>query len=172
MWSCSRKIQYPGVKENSDGTIEFSLTEEESREADLALKTFTGYVVHPAAAGKICTGTIAVALNQYAKDLVVQHYNDIRDVELKSNRISIREILKKAIAAVWKSYSLWPLPVFLYHRATYLRLLGNKGEAIRLMNQFLEKQKKLKTDKVENVLATWEGTNIALAIAVAQKWGH
>jgi hypothetical protein len=35
MWPFAKKQRFPGVKQNSDGTIEFSATDEEARAADL-----------------------------------------------------------------------------------------------------------------------------------------
>jgi hypothetical protein len=50
MWPFSKKHHFPGVEQNSDGTINFSLTDDEAREADRALKMFEGLLVHRDAA--------------------------------------------------------------------------------------------------------------------------
>jgi hypothetical protein len=42
----ARTMRFPGVKENQDGTIEFSLTDEEAWRADLALKELKGVLFH------------------------------------------------------------------------------------------------------------------------------
>jgi hypothetical protein len=55
--------RFPGVKQNTDGTIEFELSGEEAREADRALEMFKGLLVHPDSAEPIRNGTIAVALS-------------------------------------------------------------------------------------------------------------
>jgi TPR repeat protein len=68
MWPFTKSARFPGVKENTDGTIEFELTAGEAREADRALEMFKGLVVHAEAAERIRNGTIAVALARYAKD--------------------------------------------------------------------------------------------------------
>jgi hypothetical protein len=77
MWPFSKKHRFPGVKENVDGTIDFSLTDEEAREADFALQSFKGVLVHPDAADKVHNGTIAVALSHYANKLISTHCLDI-----------------------------------------------------------------------------------------------
>jgi len=47
MWPFSREPEFPGVALRPDGTIDFTLTPEEAREADAALAEFKGYAVHP-----------------------------------------------------------------------------------------------------------------------------
>jgi len=51
------------VKENRNGTIEFTLTDEEALRADCALDNLAGLSFHPEAADRIRNGTIAVALS-------------------------------------------------------------------------------------------------------------
>ena len=170
MWPFSKKFRYPGVKENADGTIDFSLTQEEAREADTALKAFEGYVVHPEAAEKLRNGAMAVALCRYAKDMVGFNCTNLTEAEVGSRWSVIRDTLQKAIAAVWKSYSLHALPIFLYHRASFLRFLGQTDEAARLIAQFLCKQSEFRPDQIDEALMKWEGTDITNAIAVAKSW--
>ncbi len=43
----SKKHRFPGVEENPDGTINFSLTDDEARKADRALEMFKGYDSNP-----------------------------------------------------------------------------------------------------------------------------
>jgi len=96
MWPFSKKSRFPGVKENADGTIEFSLTDEEAREADLALKAFKGLLVHPEAAEKLRNGTTAVALSRYATELVRTHCFDLAELtapEYREKWPSIRRVL-------------------------------------------------------------------------------
>ena len=70
MWPLSKKKRFPGVRENKDGTIDFSLSDEEANLADLALQAFKGVGFHPEIADKFRNGIIAVALSHYAIELV------------------------------------------------------------------------------------------------------
>ena len=169
MWLFSKTRRFPGVKQKSDGTIEFSLSDEETREAHQALQAFKDVVVHPEVADKLRNGTIAVALSRYAKFLVNTHCIDIEESDYKANSRTIRKTLEKAVAAVWKSYSLCSLPVFLYHRASFLQMLGMKDDARHLFASFLEKQSDFKMDQVDQALLNYEGTNIEGAVTHAKQ---
>jgi hypothetical protein len=164
MWPFSIKHRFPGVEENSDGTINFSLTDDEAREADRALEMFKGSVVHPDAAEKIRNGTIAVALSHYASELVKFKCDLDSEAELKSKSQVIKQTLEKAIAAVWKSYCLYPLPIFLYHRASYFLLLGEKNQAHQLFATFVKKQTEYEVDYIDKTLLKYEGTKIGNAL--------
>ncbi len=169
MWPFSKKQRFPGVKQNADGTIDFSLTDEEARQADLALQTFKGVVVHPEVAERVRNGTIAVALSRYAKELVAMHCVVVTESEYKANWPMIQEALEKAVAAVWKSYSLCPLPIFLYHRARFLQMLGMRDEARQLYTSFLKSQSEFKLDHVGKSLIDYEGTDIEHTLSHAKQ---
>ena len=169
MWPFSKRQRFPGVKENPDGTIDFSLTDDEAREADLALQAFKGVLVHPDAADQLRNGTIAVALCRYAKDLVTQRYVEAEDTEDRARWSAVREAVAKAVAAVWKSYSLFPLPIFLYHRASFLQMLKMEDEARQLFGEFLRKQSELKVDDLTKALIKYEGSDIEQAISRARR---
>lgn len=169
MWQ--QRQRFPGVKENSDGTIDFSLTDEEAREADLALQAFKGVLVHPDAADQVRNGTIAVALCRYAKDLVTQHYAEAVDIQDPSKWSAVQAAVEKAVAAVWKSYSLFPLPIFLYHRASFLQMLKMEDDARRLYAAFLKQQAELKVDDLTKALMNYEGTNVEKALSKARQEG-
>jgi hypothetical protein len=165
MWPFSKKHRFPGIEENPDGTINFSLTDDEARKADRALEMFKGYVVHPDAAEKVRNGTIAVALSHYASELVTFKCNPA----LESNSSVIKQTLGKAIAAVWKSYNLYPLPIFLYHRATFFQLLGEKNQARQLFASFLKKQTSFKAEQIDKMLLDYEKTNLESALLRAKQ---
>jgi hypothetical protein len=160
MWPFSKKHRFPGIEENPDGTINFSLTDDEARKADRALEMFKGYVVHPDAAEKIRNGSIAVALSHYASELVTFKCNPA----LEANSSVIKQTLEKAIAAVWKSYSLCPLPIFLYHRARFFQLLDEKNQAHQLFASFVKKQTEFEMDHIDKMLLKHEGTKIEDAL--------
>src|ERR1700733_8593475 len=113
MWPFNKSRRFPGVKENADGTIEFELTDGEEREADRALEMFQGLVVHPDAAERVRNGTIAVALARYAKDMVGLDCDVDTESQRKSRGRDIEATLEKAVASMWKSYSLSPMPIYI-----------------------------------------------------------
>jgi hypothetical protein len=157
------------VKINADGTIDFTLTNEEASAADLALHQFKEVFVHPEVAEKVRNGTIAVALCRYAKNLVAEDCNKTIGAEcIRNNWSAIQKTLEKAVAAVWKSYSLCPLPIFLYHRAAFLQRLGMKNEARRLFALFLTKQSEFKMDQIDKLLLDYEATDIEHALSHAK----
>ena len=136
MWPFTKRCRFPGVKENRNGTIEFTLTDEEALRADCALDNLAELSLHPEAADRIRNGTIAVALSNYANELVTA-LNDIPESEYRLKWHTIQLTVQKAVAAVWKSYSLYPLPVFLYERAAFMKMLGMQNQAQQLFSQFL-----------------------------------
>jgi hypothetical protein len=169
MWPFSKQRSFPGVKQNADGTIEFSLTEEEARQADLALQSFGGVLVHPEVAERVRNGTIAVALSRYAKDLVAVHCVGVTEPEYKANWPAIRGAIEKAVAAEWKASSLCSLPIFLYHRASFLQMLGMKDEARQLFASFLKRHSEFEMDQVDTSLLNYEGTDIEHALSHAKR---
>jgi hypothetical protein len=160
----SRGSRFPGVKENPDGTIDFTLTDEEAREADRALLMFKDVLVHPDAADQIRNGTIAVALCRYALDLVADSYADAKDTDDNAKWAQVNDASIKAVAASWKAYSLSPLPIFLYHRASFYQMLNMSDKARPLFSAFLKKQADFHTDQITGVLIDLLGSDIQKAI--------
>jgi hypothetical protein len=169
MWPFTKKQRFPGVKENSDGTIDFHLTDEEAREADSALYAFKGVLVHPDAAEQVRNGTIAVALCRYANDLVTKSYVEAEGTEDRAKWSAVRDAAEKAVASVWKSYSMFPLPIFLYHRACFLQMAKQKDEARRLFAAFLKEQAEFKVDDVTKALIKYEGYDVEKAVLHARR---
>jgi hypothetical protein len=168
MWPFSKKPRFPGVKENADGTIDFTLTDDEARKADLALQTFKGLLVHPEVADKVRNGTIAVALSHYANELISTDYHNVTKSEFNAKWPTIQRNIEKAVAAVWKSYSLNPLPVFLYQRAVFLQSLGMKDQSRQIFSLFILKQLEFQADDVDKALMSYEGTDIERALTHAR----
>ena len=168
MWPFSKKQRFPGVKVNTNGTIDFSLTAEERLEVDLAFQAFKGLYAHPDYSEKITNGIRAVALSRYAKNLVDVHIG-VTKKEFKSNWSAIQRDLEKAVAAVWKSYSLYPLPIFLYHRAVLLPSLGLRDESLKLFALFLKEHAEFKMDQMDKLLIEYEGTDLNLALSNAKR---
>jgi len=162
MWPFSNELKFPGVALQPDGTIDFTLTPEEARAADAALAEFKGYVVHPDHADQVRNGTIAVALSHYARDLIYAH-----EAEMSTSTRARQKVLSKAIAAVWKASSLSPLPIYVFHRASFFRMLGRQDEAKRLYSTFVKQQAGFRPDQVDQHLMTHEGFDVQKALSVA-----
>src|SRR5271166_3289553 len=154
---------FPGVTQNEDGSIDFSLTDDEDGAITRALALFQDVMVHPEAAERIQKGTMAVALSHYAKDLVRENIGVSRS-EFQSKWPDIKSNLEKSIAAVWKAYSLYPLPILLYHRASFMEMLGLHDEAHGLFRKFREAQDRLEMDQINMALMGFERTNIQAAL--------
>jgi hypothetical protein len=163
-----QEMTFPGVKQNADGSIDFALTDDEAAAADLALKEFEGLAIHPDCVDRIRNGTIAVALSRYAERLVVTNGVEITEGgDRPSSKIQL--LLAKAIASVWKSYSLYPLPIFTFHRATFCRMLGRDDEAKQLFALFLKQHLEFRPDQVDRILIEFEGFDIEEALMYAAK---
>jgi hypothetical protein len=162
MWPFAKKYPFPGVEQKPDGTIEFSLSDEEAREADLALQAFKGVLFHSEIADTFRNGIIAAALSRYAKDLVSMHCIGVTKSDYRAKWPMIHKTLQKAVAAVWKSYSLYSLPCFLYYRASYLDMLGMRDEARQLFVSFRTKQAEFKMEEVDKILLEYEGTTLSM----------
>ena len=169
MWPFSKKHRFPGVKLHTDGTIDFTLTNEEADAADRALHAFKDTLVHPEVAEKVRNGTIAVALCHYARTLIEMHCAGLTETQYKKNWSVIQKTLEKAVAAVWKSYSLCPLPIFLYHRACFLNMLGLKSESRKLYTAFLRRYDEYRMDQVDKSLIEYEGTDTEYALSQARE---
>jgi hypothetical protein len=160
---------FPGVRENKNGTIDFSLTDEEASAVEIALQSFKDYTFHHEIAERMHNGIFAVALCRHAKWLVETQCAVNSKAEYKSKLPIIRDVLSRAIAAVWKSYSLYQLPIFLYHRAVFFEMLGDKDRSWPLFKLFLKKQSEFKMDQVDKSLKDYEGTDIAHALSLAKE---
>jgi hypothetical protein len=112
---------------------------------------------------------MAVALSRYAKDLVSIQCIGSTAADHRATSPTIEKALEKAVAAVWKSYSLYALPVFLYHRANYLDMLGMRDETRELFASFVMKQPEFEMTQVDKILLEWEGTDIEDALSHAKR---
>jgi hypothetical protein len=158
----SNELEFPGVALRRDGSIDFTLTPEEARAADAALAEFKDYIVHPDYADRIRNGTIAVALSHYARDLINAH-----EAEMAASARTRQKVLTKAIAAVWKASSLSPFPIYTFHRASFLRMLGQEDEAKRLYATFVKQQAAFRPDQVDQHLMTYEAFDVQKALSIA-----
>jgi hypothetical protein len=162
----SRKVGFPGIALQADGSIDFTLTPEESRVTDAALAEFKDYLVLKKYSDRIRNGTIAVALSRYAKDLIFAHQSELANADGRLSR-DLETVVAKAVAAVWKASSLSPLPIFTFHHAFYLGMLGRAEEAKRLYATFIKQQAAFRPDQVDQYLTNSEGFDVQSAISIA-----
>jgi len=97
------------------------------------------------------------------------HCAGLTETQYKKNWSVIQKTLEKAIAAVWKSYSLCPLPIFLYHRVCFLNMLGLKSESRKLYTAFLRRYAEYRMDQVDKSLIEYEGTDTEYALSHARE---
>ncbi len=159
--------RFPGITENGDGTISFSLTDEEQHAIDHQFTYFKDIYIHPDAAERVQHGIMAVALSDYAKDLVRARIV-ISEEERKAKWPEVRTDIEKAIAAMWKAYSLSPLPIYLYHRGSFLAMLGVHEDAHKLFTLFVKEQSTFNVDDINKALINREGTNLETALSHAR----
>lgn len=125
--------------------------------------------MHPDAADKVRNGTIAVTLSIYANELISPNWLDVTGSEYRRKWPTIQRNIEKAVAAVWKSYNLYPLPVYLYQRALFLQLLGMKDQSKQLFTLFILKQTEFRADDVDKTFMDYEGTDIERALIHARR---
>ena len=65
--------------------------------------------------------------------------------------------------------ALDPLPIFLYHRASFLSLLGEKDQSRQIFASFVKEQGEFKVEQIDKVLLDYEGTNIEGALSHAKR---
>jgi hypothetical protein len=171
MWPFSNKLRLPGVKQYADGTVEFTLTAEEHHRLAKTVDLFKGTSVDVDTAERI-DGTNAVALSHYAKELLAP-YDRMSLPEYGAKWPEVKKTLVKAVAAVWKAYNFYPLPVFIFHRARYMAMLGYDAESRLLFAEFLAAYSGFSSDRISDILLKREGTNIHEAVAHAwQQTSH
>ena len=145
MWPFSKKLNLLGFERDKDGNLIFNLTEEEQQEVENTFKLFEGYKVHPDAVDDIQKGTIAFALSNYAKELVVIS-------EMESQRENREKLLDKAMAATAKAYSFYQLPIYLYDLACFMEMGSIIDESKQLFRDFLKKQSNFKPTQLDVLL--------------------
>lgn len=109
------------------------------------------------------------SITDYARDLVRAHGPEITGISGRLSR-RLQTVLAKAIAAVWKASSLSPLPIFTFHRASFLHILGREDEAKRLYATFVKEQTAFRPDQIDELLMTHEGYDVQHALSRATQW--
>jgi hypothetical protein len=72
------------------------------------------------------------------------------------------EAIEKAIRAIIKAYSFYPLPIYVYELARYMELDGNFEEAQKAYKLFIEKTTDFKGNELSDIIQNIEETKWAL----------
>lgn len=148
MWPFIKSENLPGIKQESNGEISFTLTDEEDAEIRnhfSALKSASGeseLYVHPEAHRAMT----AWALIGYSQSQVLLCENADPGIVDRSRCI------RKALAAAAKAYSLHSLPIYLFDMACLLEMLGNTASAKEAFRTFLTAQSKFQPTDLDTVI--------------------
>lgn len=166
MWPFNKKKTLPGFSHDEQGNLKFSLTDEESAAIQQmfdSLKQPGGeFYVKEEYADDITKGMGSQALMFYARE-------QITFSNLDSNKADKQKFIKKAIAAIGKAYSFFPLPIYLYDLACFIELAGNKEAAKNTFREFVKTQSKYRYNKIGEMLLNAQGRDIDEAIKDAGK---
>jgi hypothetical protein len=156
MWPFTRKKEnLPGVKGNPDSSMDSSITDEEQQAIDAFFKPLEGYVFHPEIADMMPKAGTACALCRYAIDLVTPLTRIDDEAEYNQRREEIMNRLNKALAATYKATSLYNLPEFTRHLASFSEMAGRTAEGERLSKLFSEQQAMWKPNQLDKLLLKW-----------------
>jgi hypothetical protein len=164
MWPFRKRIHLfsLGFQKNESGNVEFELTEEEQKEVEAAFKMLKGVAILKDYADAIQKATTARALSQYAMDQI-----SLLDFESDKN---IRvQLVEKAVAASFKACNIYPLPIFDYDLARLLAMAGRDDQAKELFHKFLNQQKLLKPNVVDQLLLKERDVEAAIKDAENRK---
>ena len=156
MWPFNRqKKDLPGVQRNIDGSIEFSITDDEQRAIDSFFRMLDGYSFHPEIADTMPKAGMACALCRYAIDIVMPHTSIETEAEYKTNKGALIEALNRATAATLKATTLYDLPEFTRHLAAFNDMAGRTAEAQRLKARYAQQQAEWQPSQLDTLLLQW-----------------
>src|SRR5215471_18887162 len=106
---------------------------------------------------KMKDGMMAIALTEYAADLLAQY--DDSDSE---------EWLRKATQAQAKAYALHNMPVYLFQLAGIFEAAGNVEKARDFLQRFLRAQQEFTPDGIDTLLLDQSGFDMARTVSLAK----
>jgi tetratricopeptide (TPR) repeat protein len=166
MWPFTKNKTLPGFSHDEYGNLKYSLTEEEQRAVqDMfdSLKRPGGeFYVKEEYADEITKAMGSQALMFYAKE-------QITACRFHSNKNEKQKCLEKAIAAIGKAYSFYPLPIYLYDLASFMEMAGNKEAAKNTFREFLKSQSEYKPTKIGEMLLNAQGRDAEYAVKEAEE---
>jgi hypothetical protein len=157
MWPFRRQQpqDLPGMTVNTDGSIDFTITDEEQQAVDSFFQMLEGYKLHPEIADVMPKAGMACALCRYAIDLVAPLIAIETDAEYMSKQAEIQSRLNRALAATYKASSLYNLPAFTHHLASFNDMAGRTAEAQRLNALYAKKQATWTPSQLDQLLLNW-----------------
>ncbi len=163
VWPFGKKRELPGVEQQPDGRISFTLTDEEKAYID----GFLDMIAKEAHASSQETkeegawyvpadfkdAAAAWQLIDYAKLQVKLADADEADKEL---------CFRKALAAAAKAYRFHPLPIYLFDVGCILDMLGDPDSAQISFRSFLELQRDFKVSELDKIFLKQRNVESAL----------
>ncbi|MBI3665761.1 MAG: tetratricopeptide repeat protein, partial [Acidobacteria bacterium] len=144
------------------GAAPFEFTDEEEHAIAEALQRLEGFVaLSEEAAEEIRSACTADALIEYAGS----------NVELFRST-GKQDSLERAVGAVAKAYSIYPVPIFIYHMAVLAEALGNRASASRLFRKFLDDQTVFQPSAVAKAVLKVRDVPGAVSYAALQNIAH
>ncbi|HSW37700.1 MAG TPA: hypothetical protein VLG37_05035 [Candidatus Saccharimonadales bacterium] len=166
MWRFSRKKTLPDFGHDQQGNLKFSLTNEElaaiQQMFDFLKEPGGEFYVKEEYEGETTKGMSSQALMLYAREQITFSKFD-------SNKSDKKISIEKAIAAISKAYSFFPLPIYLYDLACFMELAGNKEVAKSTFRKFLKRQSEYKMNKIGEILLNAQGRDIEEAVKDAEQ---
>lgn len=161
MWSFNKKSKLPGVEQQSDGQVSFTLTEEEQGEVDSFFRMMResseetqqgALYIHP----KAHKAMTAWSLVSYAQ-------NQVTLAESADKGIVDKDLcFRKALAAASKAYSLHPLPIYVFDMACMFEMLGDRASAADAFRSFLELHRNFRPSDVDRITLRQRDTDAAV----------
>jgi len=106
---------------------------------------------------KVESGIMAIALTEYAADLLAQNDDD-----------GSEESLTKATQAQAKAYALHNLPVYLFQLAGMFEAAGDVGKARDFLQRFLRAQQEFTPDGIDRLLLDHRGFDMVRTVSLAK----
>jgi len=150
MWPFKKKKELCGIRGDGKGAYTFELTEEEEEWVNAELSVFQGSGIHKDYYEEIKRCSLARSLVTYSSS---QKSNAL----CADDKSRQKECFDKAIAAMTKSLSINPLPIYYYALAELFTLANRKDIAVDVYKKFLEEQSRFSPSVIEKVmLAEWD----------------
>ncbi len=154
----NKKHDLPWIKRDSAENVNLEFTVDEQHEIQKSFNYFLsdGQLYTP----KECVDEVQKAiaargLSNYAED-------QASNASFVSDNKKQEEHMNKAIAAIWKAYSLFPLPIYIYDAACFIGMSCKYDAAVAAMKDFLKLQETFKPNQVHELFLSQRDINSAI----------
>jgi len=166
MWPFGKKKTLPGITYDEHGNMKFSLTDEEQQAIqqtfDYFKKPDEKFYVSPEYVDEMRNALYSQALMSYAREQITAS-------DFDSQKEHKQKFIEKAIAAIGKAYTFYPLPIYLYDLASFMEMYGNLEAKKNIFLDFLKSQADYKPTKIGEILLKSLGRDIIYAIKDAEQ---